>query len=62
MIETVDGWRNRPLKKFYTFLFVDCLYVSICKEMETKNCAVYIILEYGVSGIKDILGLWIAEA
>lgn len=62
VIETADEWQNRPLKRFYTFLFVDCLYVSIRKEMETKNCAVYVILGYDVNGIKDILGLWIGEA
>ena len=62
VIETAEEWQNRPLKKFYTFLFVDCLYVSVRKEMETKNLAVYVILGYDVNGIKDILGLWIGEA
>ena len=62
VIQTVDEWQNRPLKKFYTFLFVDCLYVSIRKEMETKSCAVYVVLGYDVNGIKDILGLWIGES
>lgn len=62
VIETAEEWQNRPLKRFYTFLFVDCLYVSIRKETETKNCAVYVILGYDVNGIKDILGLWIGEA
>ena len=62
VIETAQEWQNRPLKKFYTFLFVDCLYVSIRKEMETKDCAVYVILGYDVNGIKDILGLWIGES
>lgn len=61
VIETANEWQNRPLKKFYTFLFVDCLYVSIRKEMETKSCAVYVILGYDVNGIKDILGIWIGE-
>lgn len=61
VIETADEWQNRPLKKFYTFVFVDCLYVSIRKELETKNCAVYVILGYDVNGVKDILGLWIGE-
>lgn len=62
VIETAEEWQNRPLKKFYTFLFVDCLYVSIRKETETKSCAVYVILGYDVNGVKDILGLWIGEA
>lgn len=46
-----------PLKRFYTFLFVDCLYVTIRKDYETKNYAVYVILGYDVDGQKDILGL-----
>lgn len=62
VIATAEEWQSRPLKKFYTFLFVDCLYVSIRKEMETKNCAVYVILGYDVDGIKDILGIWIGES
>ncbi len=62
VIETAEEWQNRPLKKFYTFLFVDCLYVNIRKENETKSCAVYVILGYDVNGVKDILGLWIGEA
>ena len=61
VVETADEWQNRPLKKFYTFLFVDCLYVSVRKEMETKNLAVYVILGYDVNGVKDILGLWVGK-
>lgn len=61
VVDTANEWQSRPLKKFYTFLFVDCLYVSIRREMETKNCAVYVILGYDVDGAKDILGIWIGE-
>ena len=62
VIETAQEWQSRPLKKFYTFLFVDCLYVSIRREMETKSCAVYVVLGYDINGIKDILGIWIGDA
>lgn len=62
MVEKAQEWQNRPLKKFYAFLFVNCLYVSIKKEYETKSYAVYVILGYDVNGIKDILGLWISES
>lgn len=61
VIERLEEWQNRPLKKFYTFLFVDCMYVSIKKEYETKSYAVYTILGYDVNGVKDILGLWLNE-
>ena len=62
VMDRVTQWQNRPLKKFYTFLFVDCLYVTLRREYETKSCAVYVILGYDVNGIKDILGLWISES
>ena len=62
VISVANEWQNRPLKKFYTFLFVDCLYVNIRKDMETKSCAVYVILGYDVNGIKDLLGIWIGES
>lgn len=62
VIETAQEWQNRPLKKFYTFLFVDCLYVNIRKDLETKSCAVYVILGYDIDGIKDVLGIWIGDS
>ena len=62
VLEQLDEWQNRPLKKFYTFLFVDCLYVPIRKDYETRNYAVYVIHGYDVDGKKDILGLWLSEA
>ena len=62
IIDTAREWQNRPLKKFYPFVFVDCLYVTLRREMETKSCAVYVILAYDLNGVKDILGIWIGEA
>lgn len=62
VVETAEEWQNRPLKKFYTFLFVDCIYVTLRREMETKSSAVYVILGYDADGVKDVLGLWIGES
>ena len=62
VMEQADEWQDRPLKKFYAFLFVDCLYVTVRKDMESRNCAVYVILGYDVDGMKDILGIWIGES
>lgn len=61
VLEHLEEWQNRPLKKLYTFLFIDCLYVTIRKDYEVKNCAIYTILGYDIDGVKDILGLWINE-
>ena len=62
VIEQMEEWQNRPLLKFYTFLFVDCMYVTIRKDYEIRNYAVYVILGYDVDGKKDILGLWLSES
>lgn len=61
VLENLEEWQNRPLKKFYTFIFVDCMYVTMRKEYETKKYAVYTILGYDIDGYKDILGLWLNE-
>lgn len=62
VLDELAAWQRRPLKKFYPFVFVDCLYVSIRTEYETKSHAIYTILSYDLNGRKDILGLWVAES
>lgn len=61
VLDELAKWQARPLKKFYTFMFVDCIYVNIRHDYETVNYPVYVILAYDLSGKKDILGLWIDE-
>lgn len=57
---------NRSLyqsgKRMYTFLFVDCMYITIRKEYKSKNYAVYTILGYDIDGQKYILGLWLNKS
>lgn len=59
ILPEVEQWRDRPLKKCYAFLFVDCMYVSLRTDYEAKEQAVYTILGYDLQGKKEILGLWI---
>ncbi len=61
VIEELTEWQNRPLKKCYPFVFVDCMYVTVKHEYEVKETAVYTILGYDVNGHKEILGLWLNE-
>ncbi len=61
VLPEVEEWRNRALKKCYAFVFVDCLYVTLRKDYETKECAVYVLLGYDLQGKKEILGIWISE-
>ncbi len=61
VLEELREWQERPLKRLYAFLFVDCLYVTLRRDYETKQCAVYVILGYDIDGKKDILGIWLNE-
>ena len=62
ILPELEEWRNRPLKKCYAFLFVDCMYVTLRSGYEAKECAVYTILGYDLNGHKDILGLWLSAS
>lgn len=61
VLEQQQEWQNRPLKECYPFVFVDCMYVTLRKDYETKKYAVYTMLGYDIDGHKDILGLWLNE-
>ena len=62
VLTELKEWQMRPLKPFYPFLFVDCMFVTIRRDDRPQSCAVYTILSYDIDGNKDILGLWIGEA
>lgn len=61
VIDELNEWQSRPLKKCYPFVFVDCMYVTMRYEYECKESAVYTILGYDTDGHKDILGIWLNE-
>ncbi len=62
VIEELTEWQSRPLKKMYTFVFVDCMYTVIRQDYEVKEVAVYTILGYDTDGHKDILGIWLNDS
>ena len=61
VLDELNEWQNRPLKAFYPFIFVDCIYVSMRTEQGVSDQAVYVILGYDLNGGKDVLGLWIGD-
>ena len=60
-MDEVNQWRTRPLRSFYPFAFVDCIYVSMRTERGVQQVAVYVMLAYDTNGCRDVLGLWINE-
>ena len=61
VLDELHEWQNRPLKTFYPFVFVDCIYVSMRGDKGVSDQAVYVILGYDLKGKKDVLGLWMGD-
>lgn len=57
VIDELMDWQNRPLKKCYPFIFVDCMYTTVRKDYESKEMAAYTILGYDMDGAKEVLGI-----
>ena len=59
--EEVNKWQQRKLEKFYPFIYVDCLYAPIKKDLISEKTAIYVMLGINKDGKKDVLGIWINE-
>ena len=54
----VEAWRNRRLKPLYTFVYADCMYVSVKGDIASEKNAVYVLIGIDEQGYKDVLGIW----
>ena len=61
IIPLVQEFRNRPLKKFYPFVFVDAMYTPVKTAAGTGQKALYNIIGIDIEGKKDVLGFWLSE-
>ena len=59
--EEVALWQNRPLDEIYPIVYLDAIRVKVRQDGRVINKAVYLALGVNLDGIKELLGLWIAE-
>lgn len=59
--EEVEKWQNRPLEDFYPFIYVDCLYAPVKKDLISEKTAIYVMLGINKYGKKEVLGIWINQ-
>lgn len=57
--EKLEIWQSRKLKKCYSFVYVDCLYCPIKKDLISEKTAIYVMLGIDLNGKKEVLGIWI---
>ena len=61
VVPLVHEFRNRSLKKFYPFVFVDAMYTPVKTEAGAGQKALYNMVGIDVDGHKDVLGFWLSE-
>jgi putative transposase len=61
VLEEIKVWQNRPLDALYPILYLDALQVKVRDGAHIRNKAIYLAIGVNLSGIKEVLGLWVAQ-
>lgn len=61
VLDEMTAWQNRPLEEFYPILYLDAIRVKIRDGHQVKNKAAHIAVGVTIEGIKQVLGIWVAE-
>ena len=61
IIPQITEFRNRALKPFYPFVFVDAMFVPVKTDQGTGQKALYNMIGIDAEGRKEVLGFWLCE-
>src|SRR5476651_1619802 len=61
VIEEVTAWQNRQLDEVYPIVYLDALQFKVRDGGHVRNKAIYVAIGVNMSGLKEVLGLWIAQ-
>jgi len=61
VIDEVRAWQNRQLEAVYPIMYLDAIQFKVRDGGHIKNKAVYLAIGIGMNGLKEVLGLWIAQ-
>ena len=61
VLAEVRAWQSRPLDTVYPILYLDALIVKVKENGRVINKAVYLVIGVNLQGLKEVLGIWIAE-
>lgn len=57
----VKIWQNRPLDVLYPIVYLDAIRVKVRDTGHVINKAIYLAIGITLDGIKEVLGMWVAE-
>ena len=52
-------WQNRPLERKYAVVFMDAVHFHVREDNRTIKKAVYVAIGVKLTGVKEVLGMWI---
>ncbi|MFW5701258.1 MAG: IS256 family transposase [Cyclobacteriaceae bacterium] len=61
IIEHVKEWQNRPLDKVYFTVWMDGIVLKVKQNGKYINKCIFIVIGLKNDGLKEVLGMWIAE-
>lgn len=61
IIEHVKEWQNRPLESVYFTVWMDGIMLKVKQNGKYINKCVYIVIGLKNDGLKEVLGMWLAE-
>ena len=59
--DEVRTWQNRQLDEVYPIMYLDAIHFKVRDSGHVRNKAVYLAIGVTLSGLKEVLGLWIAQ-
>jgi putative transposase len=61
VIDEVRAWQTRPLESLYPIIYLDAMMVKIRDGAQVVNKAIYLVIGVNLEGIKEVLGMWVAQ-
>ena len=61
ILDEVKAWQSRPLESLYPIVYLDCLMVKIRDNGHMQNKAIYLAIGINREGLKEALGIWVAQ-
>ena len=61
IVSEVANWRIRPLESVYPLVYIDFIRAKVRDNGQVVNRTVYLAIGIALDGVKDVLGMWVAE-
>ena len=61
VLDEVKTWQNRQLDEVYPIIYLDAIQFKVRDNGHVKNKAIYLAIGVQLNGLKEVLGLWIAQ-